>query len=221
MRRVLALLAGLAVVVATELAALAEDGEISGIDRVYLRSGPSTDGAPLGVLSAGDRVTILGNAGAWTNVQTADGKVGYVHHRYVVPVTVSASESVTEIQAQAPTPPPASAPTPAEAQPTPEPTTTSASDALSSELANLQAEVSQLKDQVREYKERVAEAPPVPGSVPRATEPRTGPSPTAPSARDQAVGVLGVAGLSLLVGWFLGSVFSRRRSRSHRPRLRV
>jgi len=220
MRRVLALLAGLAVLVATELAALAEDGEISGIDRVYLRSGPSTDGAPLGVLSAGDRVTILGNTGAWTNVQTPDGKVGYVHHRYVVPITGSAAESVAEMQAQAPTPP-VSAPTPAAAQPTPEPTMTSANDALSSELANLQAEVSQLKDQVREYKERVAEAPPVPAAVPRATEPRTGPSPAAPSARDQAVGVLGVAGLSLLVGWFLGSVFSRRRSRSHRPRLRV
>jgi uncharacterized protein YgiM (DUF1202 family) len=212
MRLVFALLASLAVLVATELVATAEPGEISGIDKVYLRSGPSTEGAPLAVLSAGDRVTILGTTGTWTNVQTPDGKVGYVHHRYVVPLSGVAGEPVVE--AQMPTQAPASAPTPAAAQPTPEPTTTSDSDALSSELADLQAEVSRLKDQVREYKQRGTEAPPV--AEPRAAQPAS-----PPPARDQAVGVLAVAGLSLLVGWFLGSVFSRRRSRSHRPRLRV
>ena len=215
MQQVFALLASLAVLVATELVAIAEPGEISGIDKVYLRSGPSTEGAPLAVLSAGDRVTILGTAGTWTNVQTPDGKVGYVHHRYVVPLTGVAAETVVE--ARPPTPPPLSAPTPAALQATPEPTTTSDSDALSSELADLQAEVSRLKDQVREYKQRAAEAPPVAVAEPPAAQST---APTTP-ARDQAVGVLAVAGLSLLVGWFLGSVFSRRRSRSHRPRLRV
>jgi uncharacterized protein YgiM (DUF1202 family) len=212
MRRVLALLASLAVLVATEPVARAELGEISGIEKVYLRSGPSTDGDALGVLSAGDRVTILGNAGAWTNVQTQDGKVGYVHHRYVVALTGVDAETIAE--APAPTPPPVSAPSLAAVQPTPEPTT-APSDALSTELADLQVEVSRLKDQVREYKQRAAEAPPI-----AAAQPRVAP-PTPTSAGDQAVGVLAVAGLSLLVGWFLGSVFSRRRSRSHRPRLRV
>jgi uncharacterized protein YgiM (DUF1202 family) len=213
MRLVFALLASLAVLVATELVAIAEPGEISGIDKVYLRSGPSTEGAPLAVLSAGDRVTILGSTGTWANVQTPDGKVGYVHHRYVVPLSGNAGETVAG--AQLPTPPPLSAPTPAAVQPTPEPTTASDSEALSSELADLQAEVSRLKDQVREYKQRGTAAPPVVAD-PRAAQPAT-----PPPARDQAVGVLAVAGLSLLVGWFLGSVFSRRRSRSHRPRLRV
>jgi len=215
MRQAFALLASLAVLVATELVAIAEPGEISGIDKVYLRSGPGTEGAPLAVLSAGDRVTILGSTGTWTNVQTPDGKVGYVHHRYVVPLTGVAAETVVE--GPPPTAPMVSAPTHAAPQPTPEPTTTSDSDALSSELAGLQAEVSRLKDEVREYKQRAAEAPPVVAvAEPRVTRP---PAPT--PARDQAVGVLAVAGLSLLVGWFLGSVFSRRRSRSHRPRLRV
>jgi uncharacterized protein YgiM (DUF1202 family) len=214
MRRVLVLLASLAVLVATELVALAEPGEISGIDKVYLRSGPSTEGDPLGVLSAGDRVTILGSAGAWTNVQTQNGKVGYVHHRYVVPLTGVDAETVAELPAT--TPPPVSALSPVAVLPTPEPTTAPASDALSTELANLQVEVSRLKDQVREYKQRAAEAPPTAAAQPGAAQP---PTPTA--AGDQAIGVLAVAGLSLLVGWFLGSVFSRRRSRSHRPRLRV
>ena len=215
MRLVFALLASLAVLVATELVATAEPGEISGIDKVYLRSGPSTEGAPLAVLSAGDRVTILGTTGTWTNIQTPDGKVGYVHHRYVVPLSGVAGE--TAVEAQLPTPPPLSAPTPAAVQPNPDPTTTADSDALSSELADLQAEVSRLKDQVREYKQRGTEAPLVAAAEPRAPQPVSPP----PPARDQAVGVLAVAGLSLLVGWFLGSVFSRRRSRSHRPRLRV
>jgi uncharacterized protein YgiM (DUF1202 family) len=214
MRRVLALLASLAALVATELVALAEPGEISGIDKVYLRSGPSTEGDPLGVLSAGDRVTILGSAGAWTNVQTQDGKVGYVHHRYVVPLTGVDAETVAELPAT--TPPPVSALSPVAVLPTPEPTTAPASDALSTDLANLQIEVSRLKDQVREYKQRAAEPPPIAAAQPRGAQP---PTPTA--AGDQAIGVLAVAGLSLLVGWFLGSVFSRRRSRSHRPRLRV
>jgi hypothetical protein len=35
------------------------------------------------------------------------------------------------------------------------------------------------------------------------------------------VGVLAVAFFSLLVGWFLGAAFSRRRSRSQRGRLRL
>ena len=215
MRQVLALLASLAMIlVVTEFAALAEPGEISGIDKVYLRSGPSTEGNPLGILSAGDRVTILGSAGAWTNVQTPDGKVGYVHHRYVVPVTGVDAETI--VAAPAPTTPPVSVPSPAAVQPTAEPTTAPASDALSTELVDLQVEVSRLKDQVREYKQRAAEAPPI-----AVTQSRAAPPPPSTSARDQAVGVLAVAGLSLLVGWFLGSVFSRRRSRSHRPRLRV
>src|SRR5262245_8860355 len=212
MRRGLALLASLAVLVATQPVARAELGEISGIEKVYLRSAPSTDGDALGVLSTGDRVTILGNAGAWTNVQTPDGKVGYVHHRYVVPVTGVDAETVAE--APAPTTTPVSAPSLTAVQPAPEPTT-APSDALSTELADLQVEVSRLKDQVREYKQRAAEAPPI-----AAAQPRVAPPPPT-SARGQAVGVIAVAGLSLLVGWFLGSVFSRRRSRSHRPRLRV
>jgi uncharacterized protein YgiM (DUF1202 family) len=214
MRRILALLAGLAVLIATEIAALAEPGEISGIDRVYLRSGPSTEGDPLGVLRAGDRVRILGSAGAWTNVQTQDGKVGYVHHRYVVALKGVDADAIAE--RPAPNLPSVSALSPAGVLPTPEPTTAPASDALSTELADLQVEVSRLKDQVREYKQRAAEVPPIVAAQPRAAQPAP---PTGTS--DQAVGVLAVAGLSLLVGWFLGSVFSRRRSRSHRPRLRV
>src|SRR5262245_27196525 len=85
MRRILALLGVLAALVATEVTSLAEEGEIGGIEKVYLRGGPSTEDPAVAVLSAGDHVTILGSTGSWANVQTQDGKVGYVNRRYVLP----------------------------------------------------------------------------------------------------------------------------------------
>jgi hypothetical protein len=81
----------------------------------------------------------------------------------------------------------------------------------------LRTEVARLREQVREQRQKVAEEALSAPAEPEA--PAVAPTPA--SARDQAVGVLAVAGLSLLVGWALGSVFSRRRSRSHRPRLRL
>ncbi len=213
MRRLLALLVCLAAFVAAEVAALAEEGEIAGIDKVYLRGGPSTEDPALGVLSAGDRVTILGSAGTWANVQTQDGKIGYVNRRFVQPIagTAGAEPVVTPI---APTP--VAAPTETLVAPTPEATASMGGDALSKELAELRAEVARLREQVREQKQKAAEESlAVPAGAGAAVEPAPA------SARDQAVGVLAVAGLSLIVGWALGSVFSRRRSRSHRPRLRV
>jgi uncharacterized protein YgiM (DUF1202 family) len=212
MPRLVALLAGLAVLVATQLAAIAEQGEISGIDKVYLRGGPSTEDAPLGVLSAGDRVTIVGAAGAWANVQTADGKSGYVHHRYVVPLAGVGVETAPEVH---PVTLPTRAPTQAPVEATPEPTVPAEADALSNELTELRSEVAHLKEQVRNYKQQATEA------LTAAPVEHTGAPPAQTSARDQAVGVFAVAVLSLLVGWALGSVFSRRRSRSHRPRLRI
>ena len=212
MRQLLGLLAGLAVLVTMELAAFAQQAEIAGIDKVYLRSGPSTEQPPLGVLSAGDPVTILGNEGTWTNVRTQDGKVGYVHHRYVVPL--SGEPANTGATAA----PPVSAPAQAAVQPISTPTAAVESDELSAELAGLRAEVARLRQQVEERKQQAGEVPP----AALATAPAApNEAPAAPSAREQGVAVLAVAGLSLLVGWLLGSAFSRRRSRSHRPRLRI
>jgi uncharacterized protein YgiM (DUF1202 family) len=209
-----ALIACLAAFVAAAVAARAEQGEIAGIDKVYLRGGPSTEDPPLGVLSAGDRVTILGSAGTWANVQTEDGKIGYVNRRFVQPIagTAGAEPMATPI-----VPTPVAAPTQTLAAPTPEATAATEGDALSKELAELRTEVARLREQVRERKQKVAEEPLSAPAEPGA--PAVAPTPA--SSRDQAVGVLAVAGLSLLVGWALGSVFSRRRSRSHRPRLRI
>jgi Bacterial SH3 domain len=213
MRRILALLGCLAALIATEVTALAEQGEIGGIEKVYLRGGPNTEDPAVGVLSAGDRVTILGSAGSWANVQTQDGKVGYVNHRYVLPLAATAGAEPATIPV-APTP--VAAPTQVLAPPTPEAAVAAEGAALSNELAELRAEVGRLREQVREEKQKAAE-----GSLAAPAEPGAAVTPTPASAGDQAVGVFAVAGLSLFVGWALGSVFSRRRSRSHRPRLRI
>src|SRR5256885_1201049 len=66
--------------------ALAAQAEITGIERVYLRAGAGPDQAPIGVLNQGERVNIIDIEGSWTKVETADGKVGFVYHLYVVPV---------------------------------------------------------------------------------------------------------------------------------------
>ncbi len=206
-----------------ELAAFVGPAEISGIDKVYLRAGPGTDAAPLGVLNGGDQVNILDAEGSWAKVQTRDGTVGFVYHRYVVPRSDGSSAQV----APETTPPPGNvAVAPTEAPPVPSPAETVAApkDELSAELADLRAEVADLKQKVQERADQAGEAQapgggaissisPVPVSAPAA--------PPAPSAREQGVGVLAVAFLSLLVGWVLGSAFGRRRSRSQRPRLRL
>ena len=125
---------------------------------------------PLAVLSAGDRVTILGSAGAWTNVQTPDGKVGYVHHRYVATAHRRRRGDLSWRRVRRPHRRPAH-PLPRRYRRPPEPTTTSDSDALSSELADLQAEVSRLTDRSAKYKQNAAEAPLVAVAEPPAAQP--------------------------------------------------
>ena len=81
----LRLLAIAAILVVAATRVFAAQAEISGIERVYLRAGPGSDQPTLGVLSAGDPVDIIDIEGSWTKVQTPDGKVGFVYHRYVTP----------------------------------------------------------------------------------------------------------------------------------------
>jgi hypothetical protein len=215
---------------AIPLAAFAAPGEISGIEKVYIRTGPSTDTAPLGVLKAGDRVNILEVQGSWTKIETQDGTVGFVSHRYVVP---GLDGNLPEVAPQAAMPqssvtagPPSSEAAAPVGDATPAPSLTETAEAgrgeLSEELANLRAEVADLKKKVQERAEQTADVQaPGGGSVSSIAAADGRVVPQIPSAREQGIGVLAVALLSLLVGWVLGSAFGRRRSRSQRPRLRL
>jgi hypothetical protein len=215
-------LASLFLLSTIEHAAFAAPAEISGIDKVYLRAGPGTDAAPLGVLKGGDQVNLLDVEGSWTKVQTRDGTVGFVYHRYVVP-RPDGSSAQGEPQTAGPPSDVAAAPTAPPPVPSPRETVAATKDELSTELANLRAEVADLKQKVQERTDQTGDAQaPSGGSIPSISPAPVGaPVAPAPSAREQGIGVLAVAMLSLLVGWVLGSAFGRRRSRSQRPRLRV
>ena len=107
MRSTLRLLAGLAFLTAATTL-FAAPAEISGIDKIYLREGPGSEQPAIGVLSGGDPVEILDIEGSWTKIQTPDGKVGYVYHRYVQPrFGEPAAPAVPPTSP--PTPPPSSA----------------------------------------------------------------------------------------------------------------
>jgi SH3 domain-containing protein len=216
-------IASVALLSTIELAAFAGTAQISGIEKVYLRAGPGTDSPPLGVLNGGDQVNVLGVEGSWTKVETRDGRVGFVYRRYVVP---ELEGSAAQVAPEAAVPPGNLAAAPTAALPAPSPTETVAApkDELSAELANLRAEVADLKQKVQEKADQAGDAQgPSGGSLSSISQaPVSAPAaPPASSARDQGVGVLAVAFLSLLVGWVLGSAFGRRRSRSQRPRLRL
>ena len=235
-------------------AVYAAQAEIVGIPKIYLRAGPSADETPLAILSAGDVVDVIETQGSWTKVQAADGKIGYVYHRYVAPKSGTEARAtgenppVTAPSAEYPRPDfsPAAPGAASAGRPTaaleapggviaPEaPATevgaspsgqTSPSAELSAQVASLRAEIEDLKQKVQGRQAELA-AEPGAGAVPSATDGSATPigatmTPAAPvSGRDQAVGVLMIAGFSLVIGWVLGSTCGRRGSRSRRGRLR-
>jgi len=216
--------AALTVLVTAEIEALAQQAEIAGIEKVYLRPAPGTDQTPIAVLNAGDSVNILDIEGLWTKVETADGKIGYVYHRYVVPLAEGGIPAVVPrpVLPSAPAAVPAPArivPTSIPAVPSPVPTTPEAArDAVSAELAGLRAELSELKEKVQKRAAETGEAPDRSVTV-SPFDARPAPSPAAP-ASEQGMGVVAVAFVFLVIGWVLGAAFNRRRSKSQRRRLR-
>jgi len=212
----LVLAATLTVSVANVAEVRAEQAHIAGIEKVYLRPSPGTDQTPITVLSAGDQVNILGIEGSWAKVETADGKVGYVYHRYVV-ARVDGAPPPALPRPAAPPAPPAVAAAPGPAPPPPSPAPTASEAAVSAELAGLRAELAELKDKVQKRADRREEASGLAATPFAPDAPGAAASSPAP---EQGVGVLAVAFFSLLVGWVLGAAFSRRRSRSQRRRLR-
>lgn len=65
--------------------ARAEGAWVRGEVRLNVRSGPSTDYRILGVVSTGDAVTILERGESWTQIQTLEGKQGWIPAGYLDP----------------------------------------------------------------------------------------------------------------------------------------
>lgn len=218
--------------------ARAEMAEIGGIPKVYVREGAGTEFGTIATLDAGDPVDILDVEGSWTKIQTRDGKVGFVYHKYVVPrvatptnaATMPALEPTrsmpyTSVVAPAAPPGPAvaapavAAPSTVVEEPPPAPAAPPR-DGLTVEVSRLRSEIADLKREIQDRAVEMEDA--------RSTQsargivspiPATG-APSSMTASEQSAGALAVGFLALLVGWVLGSAFTRRRSRSQRPRLR-
>jgi len=226
----LILAAILATLIVTGSRALAQQAAIAGIDKVYLRPAPGTDQTPIGVLSVGDRVNILDIEGSWTKIETADGKIGYVYHRYVVPLSEGGiPPSAPPTPAAPPTPrafglPPATpraagaplmvptsvpAAPPQAALPAVQPTP----DPLSAELSTLRSELTELREKMQKRAAEVPEAAATPAAVGTAHTPQ--------GSSEQGMSVLAVAFVFLLIGWVLGAAFHGRRNKSSRRRLRL
>lgn len=204
------LLAPLALVVfAVCSRAWAEHRTISGAPLVYLRSGPGPEYRPVGVLSEGAEVEVLEDRDRWVKVRTAAGEEGFVFGTFVAAPSQGAAAAPPAAEAEtAPAPSSVSAPMPS---------TTAAPEApIAEEVARLRAELEELKAQVH----RAAGPDPRAGHHPAAPEEGT-PESEAPTEKPTSdFELLGVSALSLAVGWVLGVLFARRRSRVQRNRLR-
>ena len=93
--------------------------------RLYLRSGPSTDTAPVTTVRHGDTVTAYETAGEWTRVETATGRQGYLKSKYLVliaePTLLPVTPAPTATPTASPSPDPSAWATPSPS-PTPVPT---------------------------------------------------------------------------------------------------
>ena len=89
--------------------------------RLYLRSGPSTDTAPVTTVRHGDTVTAYETAGEWTRVETATGRQGYLKSKYLVLIAEPTLLPVTPAPTATPTASPSPDPS-AWATPSPSPT---------------------------------------------------------------------------------------------------
>ena len=191
---------------------------VSGVSRIYLRSGPGTSYAPNGFVAEGEAVTTTAQVGNWHRVQTADGRSGYIYGGYLSfadsPSTESAPAPLGDEAPAAPAVP--SAPS-AEVAPSGEPDAEAAAAPASPAVDDWEAELASLKAEVARLRSEVGEVPASPGI----TLPTRGPVEISSTpAETSNLRTAGVAVFFLIVGWVFGAGFARRRTRSQRGRLR-
>jgi len=182
----------------------ADPARISGAPVVYVRTGPGPEHRPVSVLSEGDEIETLGEAGPWTRIRTQSGEEGFVFGTFVAQAADPAATSPA---------PPAEAPNLADVTSTPAATPTSAG--LVQDVAELRAEIEALKARISKQIDRQRAEAALP-------TPKTTRTPDAPRSRmldpDVRTAIVGV--LSLGLGWVLGTTFTRWRFRGQRNRLR-
>jgi len=196
-------------------------------DRAKLREGPSSQTTLLGQVEAGVHVEIKGDSNGWRQVETPDGRAGYIWGEHLV--EQPDGEAQAAVTAPAATP---AATAPAEApRPADKPADTPPSRGLADEVRALRADVTALRDRpepasaadlerVRAELERLSSAN---RDLTRRIDERGMATPV-----PREIGAEPVPGGSLLLlvagalfGWAGSRLALRRRDRRARNRLRL
>jgi len=228
-RRFVALL-----VLASTAIAAAETAVITGVSRIYLRTGPGTTYEPDGVVVANEPVTVLGKTGSWVKIETQDRRTGFVYGGYLTfqeggaAVPVIAAPPPPPLSLSAPSAEPASVEPQAEAPSAPSsgpPSTASGStaegEAWQSEVADLKAEIARLRTEMEQSGSQRPRRNTDALAASLSALPTRKPFEIAsPEAESSNLRTAGIALLSLVIGWVFGAGFARRRGRPQRGRLR-
>jgi uncharacterized protein YgiM (DUF1202 family) len=204
------------------LASLAAARSATLIASARLRQGPAATTALVGDLPAGTKLKIIGEVGGWRQVETPDGKTGFV---WAENLTEDADAAVAQTAPRA-DPSKADAPKPESAKPP----ASSSSSSIAEDLRALREDVKALRDRpepaaadaverLRTDVDRLAQAQ---RELAQHVEDRT---PTGPGGDPTPDGTLTFAPVLLLVGVAIGWAASRltagRRAGRQRNRLRL
>lgn len=197
---------------------------VRGADSVNVRRGPSLDSPAFFSLAKGSSVSVDKIADGWALVTLANGQQGYVKAVFLdVPAGIEKVAAPSGPAAATPSIAPTVAPTTADAH----------TDAQRAEL--LEREVAQMRERLAAIESAVATPVPVhptPAEVGQVVEgqPRSDEStqvagallPTVAAAPDpgEMGPSLALAGVGVLIGFLLGTVYGRRQERNRRSRVR-
>jgi hypothetical protein len=166
-----------------------------------LREGPAATTELLGWVPAGTRVEIVGETNGWRQVETPDGKHGYIWGEHLV------EGNAPDV---APVPPAPVAPSRAEGSHAP--------PATAADVERLRAEIERLTAAQRDLERRLAERP----AAPPAAVPAAAAAPPAPPVDDVASGLVPIAfAIGGLLGFAASWLMQRRRDRRQWNRLRI
>ena len=175
-----------------------------------LRRGASKTTRLLGELPTGTQLEVVGESGGWIEVVGADDQHGWIWAERATDIE-GATTTVTLPSSQ-PAPAataPVGAPVPSVAAPPPPPSpppaeATRAAPAAGDDLEKLRAEIARLGDQQRDLVRRLEEQDGFPDPGP-----------------ETAWVAWAYLGVGAIIGWILGMIASRRRSRRQHQRIRI
>jgi len=183
---------------------------IHGVDAVNLRHGPGTDSPAFRALGRGMRVRVEEVSAQWARVKLDDGATGYVNIAFLqlepgatfppAPTPASGSAEVAPAQVQI-TPESLAAETPH-------------APALEGQLEQLRARLAALESAVVTPQSELAAV----AGTPHALAPIA--APVSPPEQLDIGPSLALAGVGLVIGFFLGTVYGQRLERHRRSRVR-